>query len=78
MTPEQMTEPGSIILTADEVLSVLDAIDYAANDHAYRGDLDDITWNEPEEADHHRAKADGLSALADRLRERAGIEVDRS
>ena len=68
MTPAQMTEPGSIILTKDESDSVIDAIDELANDLAYLGREDERT----------AARADALSQLSDRLRERAGIEVNRS
>jgi len=77
MTPAQMTEHGSIILTADEAQSVIDALDYAANDYAYRADpkVADANMDEDEVRDEYQRQADGLSKLADRLRARRDGEA---
>jgi hypothetical protein len=72
---------GAITLTAGEVLAVLDAVDYAANDYAYRAEYEEksgMADEDTEDRDAFAAKAEELSKLADTIRFYAGIEVDRS
>lgn len=76
MTPAQMTEPGSVILTADEVLTVLDAVDEVANEYAYRAESRLAKYRG--DRGFYEKQAAAMSTFADTLRERAGIAVDRS
>jgi hypothetical protein len=70
MTPVQMTEPASAILTRGEMDTLIDALDELANVYAYQA----------EHADTAKAysvaapKAEGLSNLAQKLRDRRGNE----
>jgi hypothetical protein len=71
-------EPEAITLTMAETLAVIDALDYAANDYAYRAQYEEKSGTEESgDRDAFAAKAAELSKLADTIRFYAGIAVNR-
>lgn len=67
--------PAIDLYHGDEVGTVIEALDYAADDLAYRASYEDkIDWPEgDDDAKEYRRAARKYARLADALRKRAGI-----